>query len=584
MADIFLRGGAPLPPGGSGAYSGGYSRRPNGTAYVGVGGGSSSPYLATGGGKGRPDTILNYVKVTLEGEAGALTRAEFQATAYTPAAFEGIISGVAQIGNEIEVSIDGSGGGGSWSVTVYKHAFNSSKEGKWTVTATGVGKGLELLKKDATAKPPAAIGKLFYKNGVWKQEETPAGGLVGYLQHEAMRGSNKIPILNSLDHGKGKPGKYFQLIAPSNLVQPAQGGSAGPGPGQGTLTYFTLQYIVDLINTGLGDKKIGIKAETTMTVPGGLDLISGDPVNVLIPNGTKSDYGPVTGGLIAEIILSLLGIPNSIGTSFADVTNMTGDKADCGLIMISYIALRGIDASMAQAAKDAASSEAAAKHSPGSNFDVEGFFASVFNLIHEATGGHVDLCFMMDPKNFDSGGGDDNPIIVNRRGKQDNAPGIAKYDDVSGNGGVRQASFKGDVPQGWQAEAFANASAANSDGKKNSKKPKETTLDEYKEELAKKSYDSAAASGLKSAYRNAMRDAGATELATKQTKAYPIGLSLQVNGVSGIGFGHAIEMTSLSGTRWGKVPVAFTVTRVVHTVQNQDWTTDISTVARILPG
>ena len=39
-------------------------------------------------------------------------------------------------------------------------------------------------------------------------------------------------------------------------------------------------------------------------------------------------------------------------------------------------------------------------------------------------------------------------------------------------------------------------------------------------------------------------------------------------------------MASLSSTRWGGTTV-FTVTRVTHMVQNQDWTTDIQTVARL---
>ena len=50
----------------------------------------------------------------------------------------------------------------------------------------------------------------------------------------------------------------------------------------------------------------------------------------------------------------------------------------------------------------------------------------------------------------------------------------------------------------------------------------------------------------------------------------------------GVKFGQALEMQSLQATRWAD-NTAFTVTRVEHTVQGQDWTTDITTVARLVP-
>lgn len=575
--NIFLRGAAPAPPGGSGAYSGGYSRRPNGTATVGVGGGGNpSPYLATGGGKGRPDTTLNYVKVIIEGEAGSLTRAEFQATAYTPGAFEGIISGIAKVGTDITVTIDGTGGGGSWSVTVYKHSFSSSKEGKWTVTAHAVGKGLELLKKDASAAPPGTLGKVFFKNGVWGPTENPATGLVNRLQWEASHGIPKIPILNAVDHGKGVPGKYVQFIAPPGIQLPSQAASGNQL--LSTLTYYTLGYIVETLNSGLsGVGQLEWRAKVNMKLPGGLDLISGDPLMCLIPNGNKSDYGGEADGAIVTLIKSLLGIPTYLGTSQADVKNMSGASADPADILISYEALKGIEASMGQAAKDAASAEQSAKRSPGSNLDVEGFLAAVFNVVLEATGGYVDLVVMLDPASSSS---PQTPIIVNRRGPEASSAPAGAYDDVSGNGGVRESSIKGDVPQGWQAEAFANASAANGETKKSTTEVPD--LGKLTLAIGKSQFGPDACGALKSAYRKALADADGADLAQKTTKPYPIGLSLKVNGVSGVEFGQALAMSSLDGTRWGNGTTVFTVTRVVHNVSGQDWTTDIDTVARLI--
>ena len=136
------------------------------------------------------------------------------------------------------------------------------------------------------------------------------------------------------------------------------------------------------------------------------------------------------------------------------------------------------------------------------------------------------------------------------------------------------------VPQGWQAEAFAGKSPTSLEDPQPAPGP--TPLEMIQDglkALPKAGYDASQAAGIKSALRKAQNETPVAIKGLKQNAPYPIGLALKVNGVAGVGFGHVVSIASLKGTRWNGNTV-FTVTRVVHTVQNQDWTTDIETVAR----
>ena len=595
-SNIFKRGGAPSPPGGSGGP--GYSIRSNAQASVGfAGGGPSSPILATNAGNGRPSPTLNYVKVTLEGEAGSLRRGEFQVTCFNPGDFESVISkgGVGGIGSEISISINrsgpGAGSGMSHSFRVYKNSFSTTKEGKYQVTVHAVGKGMELLKRDATTMGSIGKGKFFYKNisvlGVipW-MEQVEVSGLMDYFLWYVTNKTVKMfpfaPEVNACD-----PGKFFTLAAPTGFTGPA--GAPGFGSGIGVrnrLAYINLGWIIETINKQItGPNKFQLIATTNMTVDDkGTPLLSGDPAQVILPRGDGySDYAEGTTAL-PDLIFSLLGTPSKIGTSFLNPppAPMAGKQADCGLIYISYDSLRAIEQNLTGRGEGGKEIQDSAKHDASrTKMDLEGFLGSMFAVIREATGGFVDLVISEDPEAFDGGSLNSDLLIVNKKGVQ-TEDGATTYDDVSGEGGVRSATFSGDVPQGWQAEAFAGKNIGGDDKSGETKpgpSPTEMIQDGLKA-LPKAGYDASQAAGIKAALRQAQDETPVESLGAIQNRPYPIGLSLKVNGVAGIGFGHIIDMASLSSTRWGGTTV-FTVTRVTHMVQNQDWTTDIQTVARL---
>ena len=589
---IFLRSGADAPPGGSGGP--GYSIRSNAQASVGfAGGGPSSPILSTNAGNGRPAPTLNYVKLTLEGSAGSLRRGEFQVTCYDRGSFNSVIdgSGIGGINKEITISINrsgpGAGAGLSHDMVVYKNGFTTTKDGKFVVTVTAMGKGMEIMKKDGL-KVGAKSGRFFYKNPdsiFWPiPEKVPVTGLMDNFLWEITDAVPKnfffTPAPNFC-----VPGKFFTLVAPTGYTPSAgQPGFDGGVGKRNRLAYISFAYLVETINDNLpGKNKLLLQATANDKVDTkGTPLMSADPTKLLIPRSDKyADYAEEKVDP-SDLIFSLLGTPSKIGTSFLSPTlpPFSGEQGDVGLFYISYDALRAIEQSLTGTAESGAQSESEAKFDDsGTKLTAEGFLAGVFSLIKECTGGAVDLATSESNEAFEAGVKDSDVFIINKKAKQVKA-GATRYDDQSGSGGVRSATFKGDVPKGWQQMAFARQESEEVAGPT----PKEQ-IDKALASMEKSGYDPKDVAAIGAALRQAQDQTPASSKGAIQNGAYPIGLSLKVNGVKNVGFGHAISMSSLDGGRWGgDVPTIFTVTRVVHTVQDQDWTTDIETVARLAPG
>ena len=590
---IFMKGGAPPPPGGSGGP--GYSIRSNAQASVGfAGGGPSSPILATNAGNGRPTPTLNYVKVTLEGDAGSLRRGEFQVTCFNPSDFESVISegGVGSIGKEITISMSrsGPGAGGATGKTfrVYKNTFQQSKEGKYTVTVHAVGKGSELLKKDGISMGSIGTGKYFYKNPdslLWPfPEKIEVSGLMDYFLWYITDKTAKVfpfsPEVNACEQGK-----FFTLVAPTGYTPPANAPGFGGGVGlRNRLAYVNFGWLIETINSQIGPNNlINIATCNSVVDAKGTPLMSGDPTRVMIPRSDgNSDYSEAPVAL-SELIFSLLGTPSKLGTSFLDPppTPISGDQADVGLFYISYDALRAIETDLTGKGEGGKVAEEESKFdNKGSKMTLEGFLSGVFGIIKEATGGAVDLTTTEDPEAWVGGDIQSDIFIVNKKCKQEPA-GPVPYDDVSGNGGVRSATISGDVPKGWQQVAFAGGNLGGEDAEEKDPTPKKIIKD-AKAALGKDGYDAAPLAAIKSALRQAQDETPVASQGPVQNRAYPIGLALKINGTPGIEFGHVIDLSSLKSTRW-ESNTLFTVVRVIHTVQGQDWTTDIETVARLKP-
>jgi hypothetical protein len=91
-----------------------------------------------------------------------------------------------------------------------------------------------------------------------------------------------------------------------------------------------------------------------------------------------------------------------------------------------------------------------------------------------------------------------------------------------------------------------------------------------------------------SALKNALREEKyqlSTRSSGKESILYPMGFSATLDGIEGLYFGNTITCNYLP-TRYknenGTNHICFTITRVEHTIANNDWSTTINTVCRLL--
>jgi hypothetical protein len=90
------------------------------------------------------------------------------------------------------------------------------------------------------------------------------------------------------------------------------------------------------------------------------------------------------------------------------------------------------------------------------------------------------------------------------------------------------------------------------------------------------------------ALKNALREEKyqlSTRSAGKESILYPMGFSATLDGIEGLYFGNTITCNYLP-TKYknenGSNRICFTITRVEHNISNNDWTTTINTVCRLL--
>jgi hypothetical protein len=91
---------------------------------------------------------------------------------------------------------------------------------------------------------------------------------------------------------------------------------------------------------------------------------------------------------------------------------------------------------------------------------------------------------------------------------------------------------------------------------------------------------------LKSVFEASTSSSGYLNLqlgeAPKNSIPFPIDFSATLDGIEGFKFGNTITTNYLPAV-YKNTRVAFTVTKVEHMIQNNDWTTTLSTLCRLLP-
>ena len=608
MADFFYRqASVSLPTGG----------RIRNNAYVTVsGGGFSMPTGVSGmtetynpNGTGRPAPVLKEVKVTLQGDAGSLRKAEGKFICFDLASFEAAEKSLLLPGKEVTISYgyvgpESPGGSGSHKFRVYDYSFKITKENYFDCSFKAVGKGgtYEEQEINAQGKFP---GKEFVTNYNGSNDKTKVGNLFDWIEYsiQLATGTNNSSGFNP-GHGtsgqlKDGTGYYGVLKAPEEY-NPATKMKTGMFTSD-YLQYVQLGAVVNMINKymlkAMKPQSYEMKFQSKysnvqLSFPSG-KVWSPDPVQMLFPHSNGSAENKYSDGG---------WFPNSLMVDdFKNVPRLSGTQDSPAKILLGRDFLRAVQQSFDDEAKqEKAGAEETEKAKGG--MKLNRVMGKIFATIRECSGGAWDLYLDQD---------EDNPStiwIINRR-----CPGTGggvtplMLDPVGGSNGIRELSLSAKVPKEIQAKAFGGAPGTTSEeeaavktvSKEDEEKQEDPAVSISEQQsnarkgLSDSDFDTASVSKAKAAIKGLVNELTKEERAAKgqyndgndySQTPFPLEFEVTLDGVEGFKFGDTIGSNYLpsryKGTGGGS-KVVFTVTEYEHKIADNDWTTTVTALARI---
>jgi hypothetical protein len=228
-----------------------------------------------------------------------------------------------------------------------------------------------------------------------------------------------------------------------------------------------------------------------------------------------------------------------------------------------------------------------------SNQTISKFLVNVFNSISDNSGTRFNLSMVSNPKNED----EFYIVDVNYRNSKD----VAAYEmtTVESRGICRSISLTSKVPSAMAAAAYTqginspNAISSKAAALLTGGTPVENKDDVTPEQQLASAMNkmdssqgpvpavvSSMQSALKRVYEKTSGNIYNTE--AKNAVIYPLDFSVTLDGIEGFVFGNVITTNYLPKVyKRENTDIAFTVTKVEHTIQNNDWTTMLSTVCRV---
>jgi hypothetical protein len=560
---------------------------------------------------GRPAPILIGAEITLEGDAGSLQRSSVKFKCYTLDQFDEFHEAMLKPGCEVDIEIGYSGPDVPSApvrakCVVYDFSFKINKDNTVDCEFKAVGQGtpLETTSVNAAVTPFAKSKQQleYVTDYEFTDEKKPVASPIDYIdwaiQSVLAPGGGEF----SPEHGSpivfegGNIG--FAILSPDGYEYPDS--SIGTGLlVEHRLSYVTFGFFIDLINKWCNiptsPTQIIFKTEppvTSITGNGGsYKIISCDPMNIvwLHPAGT------VNGSTSANIYGALPNpIEPQVCLNFDLVKNIGNLNIASGFqnILFNRDFLRQVEADFAKSTDP---------DTPAS-FSVRLFIEKLLARISQASYGIYDLALISDPD------ATDNPstgklLIVNKREISSEAVAPLVFDTFQpgGDGFVRELTLTGKVPKAIQADAFAkgtgttmesndaNATAA-ADGK-TATKSAAPSGEQIRKAVIKSfvdDYTPEAFSGIKEFYEQLIstQDAADQVKTNKIAAIYPLEMSITTGGVKGFKFGDLVSAKNLpklyrnanNGLR-----LAFTVTRITHTCEGNDWKTSLTTTCRLEP-
>ncbi len=334
-------------------------------------------------------------------------------------------------------------------------------------------------------------------------------------------------------------------------------------------------------------------------------LFSADPLNIGITS-TKSiqnDYGPSFGGGFAVGTVDP-STTFSFKTANIPANNLvlSGNKlTDFSMILVSRLVLRKL---LKEFEKD--------------KFSINDFLNKLFDVISDATAGMITLGLYepdLNSSNTDekvlydtySQSGKYTPILVkNLKQKPSSVPPALQFDPLKGDGITRSCEVTAKIPKDMAAEAYGRNTPGKTggtgtdggqisqvlDASTKSIKPDATldTITDLISDLKTKTYPENKLSGIavtegKTLLKDLMNVYIPLEKRLQSEQIlYPLEMKLVLDGIEGFRFGDHLTTTNIPSVyrKTNGMRVGFTVLRTTHTIAGNNWSTELTTIARLV--
>ncbi|MBC8303573.1 MAG: hypothetical protein H8E55_48415 [Pelagibacterales bacterium] len=593
MSNFFYRQSSVTVP------SGGRIRK---TAWVKiVGGDFSMPISATTHNEtynpnktGRPAPVLKDVSIKLEGDAGSLRRAVVGFMCFDLPSFEAAEKALLRPGPEITISYgysDGTGSTGSHKFKVYDYSFKITKEGWFDCSFKAVGKGNTYDEFELNAKGGFPENE-FVTNYDWGNTKTKVSNLFDHIDYEIQRLTGTLGS-SGFSPGHGVSGNGWGVLKAPKGYNPPTKMEGGVGTSY-YLQYTSLGMLVEYINSYLlkgTDYLIAYsKYSAISTEINGEKIWSASPIEMLFPysKGTPANsyHKEDTGKSEDYITIDSFNTVQAIGS-------------DPSRILLGRDLLRTLQESFADDAKSEGAKEEPSEKSTG-GIPLIKFFKRLFASIRENSGGAWDL--YLDTSELDPGMIE----IINKRAPVTGNVTPVELNPIGGSNGIRDLAISASVPKELQAKAFGGGPTTSTEEKAasviNDEEPPEdpepivSLSDQQKNArgaLTDDKYQTSSISKAKSAVKSIVDSADKDETAKKGlfTKGnnifdvpFPLTFSCTMDGVEGWRFGDTVSSSYLPSryTKTAGTRTVFTVTKYEHKFSDNDWTTTIEALARIV--
>jgi len=582
-----------------------YKKRFNATVSVTSNGlslpSNPSSFAGTYGGGGRPTVMLNSVIIEEGDVYGHLTKAQVTFTCFSYGAFKNTYVKMLELGKDCSISIGyaesgaPSGGKTFGNMFVYKFDWKLTKDNYVEATFSAMSAS-PLIDQHPVNNQSKLANQKFQFQAILEAGGEPqkvfVQSLAQYMMYLAQgAGStptkdiqpgfgNGILVLNNpLTKVAEDPAESEKVI---NIVNGAGGNLSYDNS---KLVYCTLQWLVDQLNTWylpegdtlLNNTKylLGSTAYNAGCVDG--SICSSDPLNILICGNDSGDYG-IRSNLPEEEQL----LADAIGPVANNVSSI-----NCANILLStsYLASAVFgDAQLVKATSDAAKNPSDIPEKP--SFTFEKLFKTIFDDIFRVTGGAVHLV-TLSPTNPN----DTNRFIeaMNHNDAASYSPAV--FDPFSGNQAIRLCEISC-APASKDAYAIAlksrteaaGAMGVNGDTVPPAGADREAAIVAIQEartsSMLLQKFSSAAVDGLRQQLAKLVSSAGSQAAATgkvpHQSAQFPLNLQLTTDGVTGFRFGDLIT-TTLNPRGQDGSRGCFVITKIIHTVQQNDWETKFET-------